>query len=393
MANALAGARGVVTMAGYNTISEVLQTGVPALVVPRVRPSAEQLIRANELVALGLVDMLHPDSITPERTWHAVMQMTSAPTPPHRQRRLPRRGTHGRAARRTGQRRRRHDPGCVVMTPAGGREAPMHAIVTGAAGFIGSHLSERLIAEGWRVTGIDAFTSYYARTDKEANLRGAARRTAVRSTRSRPRRRPAGSDLRRPTDRVPPRRAGRRAGQFRTVVRRIRPRQPDRHPTGARARARRRMPTGGDGIVVVGVRRRRGIPLHRGRHADPPALSVRGDQADVRGPGRHLPRARTVGHRDAVLHRLRSAPTTRHGHAPLVRGGRRRAGLHAQRRWVAVARLHLRRRRGRRHGARRCRARCAARRQRRRWRGGNDARGHLDHRGSLRPIARHPAHW
>jgi UDP-glucuronate 4-epimerase len=46
----------------------------------------------------------------------------------------------------------------------------MHAIVTGAAGFIGSHLSERLIGEGWTVTGIDAFTSYYARSDKEANL-------------------------------------------------------------------------------------------------------------------------------------------------------------------------------------------------------------------------------
>ncbi|MEP7115421.1 MAG: NAD-dependent epimerase/dehydratase family protein, partial [Ilumatobacteraceae bacterium] len=46
----------------------------------------------------------------------------------------------------------------------------MHAIVTGAAGFIGSHLSERLIGDGWRVTGIDAFTSYYARPDKEANL-------------------------------------------------------------------------------------------------------------------------------------------------------------------------------------------------------------------------------
>jgi predicted glycosyltransferase len=82
MANALAGARGVVTMAGYNTISEVLQTGVPALVVPRVRPSAEQLIRANDLVALGLVDMLHPDSITPERMWHAVLQMTARPRRP-----------------------------------------------------------------------------------------------------------------------------------------------------------------------------------------------------------------------------------------------------------------------------------------------------------------------
>jgi nucleoside-diphosphate-sugar epimerase len=48
----------------------------------------------------------------------------------------------------------------------------MHAIVTGAAGFIGSHLSERLVGEGWQVTGIDAFTSYYGRADKEANLAG-----------------------------------------------------------------------------------------------------------------------------------------------------------------------------------------------------------------------------
>jgi nucleoside-diphosphate-sugar epimerase len=44
------------------------------------------------------------------------------------------------------------------------------AVVTGAAGFIGSHLSERLIAEGYSVTGIDAFTAYYDRADKLANL-------------------------------------------------------------------------------------------------------------------------------------------------------------------------------------------------------------------------------
>ncbi len=82
MANVLAGARGVVTMAGYNTISEVLQTGVPALVIPRVRPSEEQLIRANELVALGLADMLHPDLVTPERMWNAVQQMMLRPRRP-----------------------------------------------------------------------------------------------------------------------------------------------------------------------------------------------------------------------------------------------------------------------------------------------------------------------
>jgi predicted glycosyltransferase len=77
MANVLAGARGVVTMGGYNTISEVLRTGVPALVIPRVRPSTEQLIRASQLVALGLADMLHPDLITPASMWDAVQQMVT----------------------------------------------------------------------------------------------------------------------------------------------------------------------------------------------------------------------------------------------------------------------------------------------------------------------------
>lgn len=53
-----------------------------------------------------------------------------------------------------------------------------HAVVTGCAGFIGSHLSERLVAEGWRVLGIDAFTPYYARREKEANLEGLAEESA-----------------------------------------------------------------------------------------------------------------------------------------------------------------------------------------------------------------------
>lgn len=44
------------------------------------------------------------------------------------------------------------------------------ALVTGAAGFIGSHLSERLIAEGWRVRGVDCFTDYYDPSLKERNV-------------------------------------------------------------------------------------------------------------------------------------------------------------------------------------------------------------------------------
>lgn len=46
----------------------------------------------------------------------------------------------------------------------------MHCVVTGAAGFIGSHLCERLLADGHAVTGIDCFTAYYPRPVKERNL-------------------------------------------------------------------------------------------------------------------------------------------------------------------------------------------------------------------------------
>jgi nucleoside-diphosphate-sugar epimerase len=52
----------------------------------------------------------------------------------------------------------------------------MKAIVTGAAGFIGSHLSEHLVHAGHTVVGIDVFTDYYPRDRKEQNL------TRLRST-------------------------------------------------------------------------------------------------------------------------------------------------------------------------------------------------------------------
>jgi UDP-glucose 4-epimerase len=51
-----------------------------------------------------------------------------------------------------------------------------HALVTGAAGFIGSHLVERLLAEGVRVTGVDCFTEYYDAALKRRNLAAAAGR-------------------------------------------------------------------------------------------------------------------------------------------------------------------------------------------------------------------------
>jgi len=46
----------------------------------------------------------------------------------------------------------------------------MRAVVTGAAGFIGSHLCERLLADGHEVVGIDSFSEFYERPLKERNL-------------------------------------------------------------------------------------------------------------------------------------------------------------------------------------------------------------------------------
>ena len=55
----------------------------------------------------------------------------------------------------------------------------MKALVTGVAGFIGSHLAETLLAGGWEVTGVDAFTDYYPRAIKEANLARPQRSSAI----------------------------------------------------------------------------------------------------------------------------------------------------------------------------------------------------------------------
>jgi nucleoside-diphosphate-sugar epimerase len=59
------------------------------------------------------------------------------------------------------------------------------ALVTGSAGFIGSTLAERLLADGADVIGIDCFTDYYPRPIKERNLSGALKHPRFRFIESR----------------------------------------------------------------------------------------------------------------------------------------------------------------------------------------------------------------
>lgn len=57
----------VVGMGGYNTVCEVLSFGKRALIVPRIKPRREQIIRAERLRDLGLIDMLAIDELNPQR--------------------------------------------------------------------------------------------------------------------------------------------------------------------------------------------------------------------------------------------------------------------------------------------------------------------------------------
>ena len=46
----------------------------------------------------------------------------------------------------------------------------MKALVTGCAGFIGSHLVDKLLERGHEVIGIDCFTDYYSMEIKKKNI-------------------------------------------------------------------------------------------------------------------------------------------------------------------------------------------------------------------------------
>lgn len=63
----------VVSMAGYNTVCELLSSGCNAILVPRAEPVKEQLIRARLLAAEGLFDLVEPDALSPETLINKVL--------------------------------------------------------------------------------------------------------------------------------------------------------------------------------------------------------------------------------------------------------------------------------------------------------------------------------
>jgi predicted glycosyltransferase len=77
----MAAADAVVSMAGYNTTCEILSLGKRAVVVPRVKPSHEQQIRAERMAKLGLLQAIHPQDLTPETLMKTLFQQLSAPEP------------------------------------------------------------------------------------------------------------------------------------------------------------------------------------------------------------------------------------------------------------------------------------------------------------------------
>ena len=82
MEELVAGAKAVVAMGGYNTYCEILSFDKPALIVPRVMPREEQLIRASRAAELGLIDMLLPEQARDPQRFAAALKALPDRDPP-----------------------------------------------------------------------------------------------------------------------------------------------------------------------------------------------------------------------------------------------------------------------------------------------------------------------
>lgn len=71
----------VVSMAGYNTVCELRSAGRPAILVPRVWPRQEQLLRATAMERQGRARLLTPERLTAESLWRTIEEMIVAVPP------------------------------------------------------------------------------------------------------------------------------------------------------------------------------------------------------------------------------------------------------------------------------------------------------------------------
>ncbi len=72
----------VVSMGGYNTLTEILALHKRTVVIPRTSPSQEQLIRTDRFTQRGLVQSIHPRALTPQLLIHRVLDQLKQPTLP-----------------------------------------------------------------------------------------------------------------------------------------------------------------------------------------------------------------------------------------------------------------------------------------------------------------------
>ena len=72
----------VVSMGGYNTVCEILSAAKPAIIVPRTKPSEEQLIRSQRMQNNGLLKSIHPENLTPSSLMKQLVQTFENPEKP-----------------------------------------------------------------------------------------------------------------------------------------------------------------------------------------------------------------------------------------------------------------------------------------------------------------------
>jgi predicted glycosyltransferase len=70
----------VISMAGYNTVCELLTLGKRSILVPRVKPVEEQKIRAERMANFGAFRTILPDALTPHVLENAIVEQLQAAT-------------------------------------------------------------------------------------------------------------------------------------------------------------------------------------------------------------------------------------------------------------------------------------------------------------------------